>query len=191
MAVRLALPLKSAHPLPMALMKAARASFRVVCTMKPGVLISLPFATFAVGFAFAVGFGEKAAGQTAWPRHKQTLVDFDGPVYGPGHGQQAPPIIPPAKGTRIVTPPPVATNWVVPSAKPVRYDTLELAIVGGSGTNRLATINNQTFKAGETFRVILGTNRVAVQCLEIRARMARVQVEGEEAPRLLHLPPWR
>ena len=159
--------------------------------MNRGYFIAGTLAAAALALSLDPFLLAPACGQAAskWPAER--TGGYDGPVRGPGYGQRVPPIIPPEQGTKVMPEVRVATNWVVPNARPVRYDQLELAIVSGSGTNLVATINNQSFKVGETFRVILGTNRVSVECLAIRPRSAWVKVQGEEAPRQLRLPPWR
>src|SRR5689334_6568164 len=48
---------------------------------------------------------------------------------------------------------PSPTNWVVPGAKPVNYAKLELKIISGVPSKRIATINNQSFLAGESLKV--------------------------------------
>jgi hypothetical protein len=77
----------------------------------------------------------------------------------------------------------------VAGAKPVRYDELELKIISGSPQRRLATVNNQTFLAGETLRVIVRGDEIRVRCLEIRESSVMVDVLGE-GPRELKLQAW-
>ena len=51
----------------------------------------------------------------------------------------------------------------------------------------MALINNETFSAGEEFRVTIGDKLVRVLCLEIRGNSVLVKVEGEDEPRELKL----
>jgi hypothetical protein len=134
--------------------------------------------TLSLALAPAVGLAQS----------KQRVFDFDGPVYADKKGNV---IIPPEKGTRPESTPTVITNWSVPGAKLVRYDGLDLKIVSGTATRRIATINNQSFLTGETLRVTLKNTNVQISCLEIRERSVLVKVQGEQTPRELKLQAWQ
>src|SRR5262249_33939982 len=75
-----------------------------------------------------------------------------------------------ARGTRQESKPSGTPSWIVAGAKPVRYDGLDLKIISGTPQRRLATLNNQTFLAGETLRVTVRGTTLLVSCLEIRER---------------------
>src|SRR5258707_1244444 len=76
-----------------------------------------------------------------------------------------------ARGTRQESKPSSGVvSWNVAGAKPVRYDGLDLKIISGTSQRRLATVNNQTFVAGETLRVTVRSASLRVRCLEIRER---------------------
>jgi len=115
-------------------------------------------------------------------RKVEQIFGQDGPTY---QEPQAPANVRPDARTANSTAP---TNWVVSGAKPVDYSKLELRIISGVPTKRIATINNQSFFAGETFKVAVGTNRVNVTCQEVRERSVIVKVAGETGPRELKLP---
>ena len=113
-------------------------------------------------------------------RKVEKIFDQDGAVYVDGQGRAT-----------IVKPGPAPasgpTNWVVAGAKPVNYSKLELKIISGLPHKRIATINNQSFFAGDSLKVTVGTNRLAVTCQEIRERSVVVKVAGETEPRELKL----
>ena len=58
-------------------------------------------------------------------------------------------------------------------------DTLKLKMIVGTAQRRLATINDETFFAGETHKITLGKRKVTLQCLEIRDKSAIIKMEGE------------
>lgn len=95
-----------------------------------------------------------------------------------------------ARGTRQETKRNSDATWNVAGAKPVRYDGLDLKIISGTPQRRLATLNNQTFLAGESLRVIVRGKEVRVRCLEIRDRSVLVDVHGE-GQRELKLQAWQ
>lgn len=70
---------------------------------------------------------------------------------------------------------------------PATYTNLVLKSVTGSSARRFALINSETMSAGETVRFTLGTTRVTVECLEVRAKSVLVRVQGETAVRELKL----
>ena len=111
-------------------------------------------------------------------RKVEKIFNLDGPVSVAPENRAAP---------AAVKPGPAPTNWVVAGSKAVNYSKLELKIISGLPHKRLATINNQSFFAGESFKVTVGTNRLAVTCQEIRERSVVVKVAGETEPRELKL----
>jgi len=97
-------------------------------------------------------------------------------------------IITVARGTRQETKAPTGeANWNVAGARPVHYNGLDLKIISGTADRRLATVNNQTFRPGETLKVTVRDTSLLVRCLEIRERSALVKVHGEDQPRELKL----
>jgi len=118
------------------------------------------------------------AGKTT--RKPEKVFDQDGPVYDASQKRAAP-----APVNRAAESGP--TNWAVAGAKPVNYSKLELKIISGLPNKRIATINNQSFFAGDSLKVTVGTNRLAVTCQEIRERSVVVKVAGETEPRELKL----
>lgn len=82
---------------------------------------------------------------------------------------------------------PAAPRQVIPPAPaPVRApEKLVLRGILGSGSGRLALINDATLAAGETGRVHLGTRTVRIHCLEIKADRVVVQLEDEAEQELL------
>ena len=121
-------------------------------------------------------------------RKVEQIFDQDGPVYQDSQTRAAPAGIKPVSPTANSSTP---AKWAVPGAKSVDYSKLELRIISGPPNKRIATINNQSFIAGETFKVTVGTNRVNVTCQEIRERSVTVKVAGEAQPRELKLAAWR
>jgi hypothetical protein len=83
------------------------------------------------------------------------------------------------------TPTPVAgTTKAAPSAAPQtppppQYGELTLKGISGSGTRRMALINNETIMAGETARVKFRDTRVEVTVKEIRDDSVIIQVNGK------------
>ncbi len=61
-------------------------------------------------------------------------------------------------------------------------DVLKLKMIVGTAQRRLATINDETFFAGETHRITLGSRKVAVRCLEIREKSVIINMEGATRP---------
>src|SRR5262245_59473688 len=64
-----------------------------------------------------------------------------------------------------------------------RSTALQLKMITGAASHRLALINNETFSVGEGHNLLMDGKRVAVKCLEIREKSALVQVEGETGTR--------
>jgi hypothetical protein len=119
-------------------------------------------------------------------RKVEKIFDQDAPTYEAPKGRPAPAAVKPGPA-----PSSAPTKWVVAGAKPVNYSKLELKIISGQPHKRIATINNQSFFAGESFRVTVGTNRVEVTCQEIRERSVLVKVAGETEARELKLLAWQ
>jgi hypothetical protein len=148
--------------------------------------------------AFAPGARAQVQAGIKTMRKAEKIFSEDVPVYEDPVKQPAPsgvkPAATPAASSRAPAPdsrPAGPTNWAVPGAVPVNYSKLELKIVSGPPQKRLATINNQTFLAGETLKVTVGTTRVNVTCQEIRERSVLVKIFGEAEPRELKLPAWK
>jgi hypothetical protein len=74
-----------------------------------------------------------------------------------------------------------------PTGKGPKYTDLSLKSISGSGTKRLALINNQTLAAGESGKVRLGAGEVKVRCEEIREKSVIVTVDGKKERRELRL----
>ena len=125
-------------------------------------------------------YGKHLPPQTTPPPQRQVFQN---------QRQFGPPII--ARGTCQPTRQDNNAAWNVPGAKRVRYDGLDLKIISGSPQRRLATVNDQTFVAGETLRVNVKGDSLRVRCLEIRERSALFAVHGEENPRELKLQAWQ
>jgi len=96
-----------------------------------------------------------------------------------GKPTQAVPAKPGAAGT--------STNFQVPPRP--SYNTLKVAMISGAPQHRMATINGETFIEGETHRLSVGTNRITLQCLEIREESVLAKVAGESRARELKLGP--
>ena len=82
---------------------------------------------------------------------------------------------------------PAGPAWAPLNAVPVRYDSLALRSITGSGARRFVLINDQTLAVGEAGKVTLNGQKVLVRLVEIRDEQAVVQVQGESNPRLLVL----
>ena len=110
---------------------------------------------------------------------RERVFNQDGPVSIPSQNPPAPATVKPSS--------PPGPAPVIPGSKPVNYSKMELKIISGPPNRRIATINNQSFFVGESLKVTVGTNRVAVTCQEIRERSVVVKVAGEAEPRELKL----
>ena len=73
------------------------------------------------------------------------------------------------------------------SAAQVNNDTLRLKMISGGEQRRLATINEETFLAGETHMLNIDGKRMSVQCVEIREQSALIKIGNESKPRELRL----
>jgi uncharacterized membrane protein YhaH (DUF805 family) len=80
-----------------------------------------------------------------------------------------------------------STSDPAPQATASAAPALKLKMISGTAQRRLATINDETFFAGETHRISVGGGKLSVQCLEIREKSALVKVEGEAKPWELQL----
>jgi hypothetical protein len=71
---------------------------------------------------------------------------------------------------------------VLPKApdRPAVAANLQLKGISGPANNRIAIINNQSFKQGEEADVVSGNTRVHVRCIEIRAESAIVEAGGQQ-----------
>jgi len=85
----------------------------------------------------------------------------------------------PARPTVLEIPP-------APAPTPVP-EILTLVGISGTRSNRLALINDRAFAELETGRVRVGGSNVAIQCLQIRAGSALIQVVGSDLPQELRL----
>jgi thioredoxin-related protein len=74
-----------------------------------------------------------------------------------------------------------------PTGPPPKYKDLTLKSISGSGTKKLALINNQTLTVGETAKVRLGAGEVKLRCEEIRDQSVVVSIEGQRGRKELHL----
>lgn len=70
---------------------------------------------------------------------------------------------------------------------PPKYADLKLKSITGSGSKRLALINNQTFALGEVAKVRLGATEVRLRVDEIREKSVIVTVIGKRGQRELRL----
>ena len=68
-------------------------------------------------------------------------------------------------------PPPTVGPTPVP-------DTLTLVGISGSGSRRLALINDRAFAANESGRVRVARTNASVHCLEIRSNSVLIELEG-------------
>jgi hypothetical protein len=74
---------------------------------------------------------------------------------------------------------------IPPSPAAVRVpDKLVLRGILGSGTRRLALINDATLAAGEEGRAHLGAQEIRLKCVEIRDDAVVVQVDGGDRQEL-------
>ncbi|HKQ39943.1 MAG TPA: thioredoxin family protein [Verrucomicrobiae bacterium] len=93
---------------------------------------------------------------------------------GSESGYKPDPAAPPTFGGAKVGPPP-------------KYASLTLKRISGSGSKRLALINNQTLAVGESGKVRLGDGEVKVRVDEIRDKSVVVTVEGKPGRKELSL----
>jgi protein disulfide-isomerase len=91
-----------------------------------------------------------------------------------GSGRQADAEAAPTFGGAKVGPPP-------------KYTDLTLKSISGTGSKRLALINNQTLASGESGKVRLGNGEVKIRVEEIREKSVVVTVEGKPGRKELSL----
>jgi hypothetical protein len=75
----------------------------------------------------------------------------------------------------------------VPVYGPRTYNTLMLKSIVWSKEHSMAIINDRTFETGNTFKVQLGTNKVAVTCISIQQDSVRVKMAGAAEEQELRL----
>jgi hypothetical protein len=83
-----------------------------------------------------------------------------------------------------------ATAEFVPLPKPALTpvpDTLTLIGVSGTGSRRLALVNDRAFGAGESGKVRVAKTNVVVRCLEVRNDSVLIEVEGSPEKQELFL----
>jgi thiol-disulfide isomerase/thioredoxin len=85
----------------------------------------------------------------------------------------------PASPSVGATKPPVAGTAQPASPPPPTYGALTLKGISGSGKSRMALINNETLKTGESARVKTMGTRVDVMVKEIRDDSVLVEVNGK------------
>jgi hypothetical protein len=89
------------------------------------------------------------------------------------------------------SPPPPAESrggYQAVSAPPGQsYSGLKLNMISGSGPRGLASINGESFGAGETHTLTVAQKKISVTCLEIRDHSVLAKVEGESQPRELRI----
>lgn len=73
-----------------------------------------------------------------------------------------------------------------PAPTPVP-DTLTLIGISGTGSRRLALVNDRAFGAGESGKVRVAKTNVVVRCLEVRNDSVLIQVEGSPEKKELFL----
>ena len=107
--------------------------------------------------------GYKAGGPSVYVKELRRIGGLAGANSSrPGESYSPPP----AFGGAKVGPPP-------------KYTALTLKSISGTGSKKLALINNQTFALGETAKVRLGDGEVKVRLEEIRDKSVIVIVEGK------------
>jgi hypothetical protein len=83
---------------------------------------------------------------------------------------------------------PAPLTWPPPLPQPTAVpDTLLLRGISTTPNRRYVLINDCTLTRNEKGRVRVGTSNVVVRCVDIRARSAVIQIEGDAAPRELFL----
>jgi hypothetical protein len=75
----------------------------------------------------------------------------------------------------------------VPVYGPRTYNTLMLKSIVWSKEHPMAIINDRTFERGNSFKVQLGTNKVAVTCISIQEDAVRIKVAGSAEEQELRL----
>lgn len=83
---------------------------------------------------------------------------------------------------------PSPLTWPPPLPQPTAVpDTLLLRGISTAPHRRYVLINDCTLTRNEKGRVRVGTSNVVVRCVDIRARSAVIQIEGDASPRELFL----
>ncbi|MBC8094969.1 MAG: SEL1-like repeat protein [Akkermansiaceae bacterium] len=142
----------------------------------------------------AIQLGLLAQNGLAGPRSSEEAKKWFERAREQGHPKAAEYLDNLAKGT-IATPagrdPFSRSPSITPQVPetPKAPDTLLLKGISGSGARRLALINNQTFAAGETASVRVGSASRKVKCIEIRDKSVVISVEGDTATQELFLKP--
>ena len=82
-----------------------------------------------------------------------------------------------------------AGHWHTPAALaiPEGDSRLKLNGITFNGKNSLVVINGKTFAEGEAASASVESGALNIRCLKIERDSVLISVEGEEAPRLLHL----
>jgi hypothetical protein len=82
-----------------------------------------------------------------------------------------------------------AGNWQapVPRAIPEGDTRVKLGGIIFGGRTPLAVINGKTLSEGESATVSVKPGTLTIKCLKIEKNSVLIIVEGEDAPRLLHL----
>jgi hypothetical protein len=82
-----------------------------------------------------------------------------------------------------------AGNWQAPANRAIpEGDTrLKLGGITFGGRTPLAVINGKTLSEGESASVSVKPGTLTIKCLKIEKTSVLIIVEGEDAPRLLHL----
>jgi hypothetical protein len=82
-----------------------------------------------------------------------------------------------------------AGKWHAPVARaiPEGDSRLKLGGITFGGKNSLAVINGKTLSEGESAVVSVKPGRLTIKCLKIEKDSVLIRVDGEDAPRLLHL----
>jgi hypothetical protein len=62
------------------------------------------------------------------------------------------------------------------------YRSLNLGMISGVGSNRIATINGQPFAEGESHMLSIASTKRVVQCTEIRTQSVVLTLSGESQP---------
>jgi hypothetical protein len=107
------------------------------------------------------------------------IFGFDGHAFDLQSVQSAPP------NSRQPAAKPRVEYQTVPVSAQQSYSRLKLTMISGSGQNGLASINGETFAAGETHTLMVANKEVAVTCVEIRDQSVMAKVAGESQPREL------
>jgi hypothetical protein len=142
-------------------------------------LVSSRICLLVVGCVFAVAFSAEAAAPAKGPSDKKSAPaepEIPKSVFTSAGKECHDPFYP--NTTRLQPAPPVQPT--VPDRPAVAVANLQLKGISGPPNNRIAIINNQSFKPGEEADVISGNNRIHVRCIEIRAESALIEAGGQQ-----------